>query len=220
LGAIKNAAYFLRMTMETPDPDIQESLGILLAEVDRSTRIIQSLLDYARTEQPSRQDVDVNRVLRRTLSRIPVPEGIDLVCHLDEDLAMIPADPGQLDQVFTNLIQNAIQAMPDGGRLTVETSGTCGRYAEGGEVAVSITDTGVGIPAENMAQLFEPLFTTRVRGIGLGLSLVHTLVEGHGGSIDVTSEVGEGSIFTIRLPVVGDHRVAAEPAGEDDFEGQ
>jgi signal transduction histidine kinase len=99
--------------------------------------------------------------------------------------------------------------MPEGGRLTVETSEVSDSPLLSGEgpgvrwVAVSITDTGVGIPQENLDKLFEPLFTTKAKGIGLGLAVTKTLVEGHGGSIEVESEVGKGTTFTVRLPIAG-----------------
>jgi signal transduction histidine kinase len=138
-----------------------------------------------------------------------VPENVEVDERLDEALPVILADPDQLAQVFGNLIRNAIQAMPEGGRLTVETSEVSDSPLLSGVgpgvwwMAVSITDTGVGIPQENLDKLFEPLFTTKAKGIGLGLAVTKTLVEGHGGSIEVESEVGKGTTFTVRLPIAG-----------------
>jgi signal transduction histidine kinase len=119
-----------------------------------------------------------------------------IVSQLDEALPGVQADPDQLRQVFENIILNAIQAMPAGGRLLAES-----RTASAGWVAVSIGDTGVGISPEKKPRLFEPLFTTKAKGVGLGLALTKMLVEAHGGSIHVESEVGKGSTFTVRLPV-------------------
>jgi signal transduction histidine kinase len=147
-----------------------------------------------------------------------------VVLQLDADLPIMLADPDQLDQVFGNLIRNAVQAMPDGGRLTIGTS------LGSRQVTVFIADTGVGISEENREKIFEPLFTTKAQGIGLGLAIVKTLVEGHGGTIEVkspsivrqaqdtaalrTDDVGkgteawalgsgsaQGTTFTVRLPV-------------------
>jgi PAS domain S-box-containing protein len=198
LGAIKNAVYFLHMALapQAPDPEVQETLEILEQEVARSERITGELLDFARARPPSRQEADLNQIVQETLSRIEIPLGVEVVTRLAADLPRILADPGQLDQVFDNLIHNAVQAMPEGGRLTMST-----RRESEGWVAASIVDTGVGIPRENREKIFEPLFTTRAKGIGLGLAIVQTLVEGHGGTIEVGSEVGEGTTFTIRLPV-------------------
>jgi signal transduction histidine kinase len=208
LGAISNAAYFLNMVIEEPDPEIQETLEILDKEVRTSERIISSLLDFARTKPPTWRKVDINEVVQEALSRAAVPENVEVVSQLNGTLPATLADPDQLVQVFGNIILNAVQAMPEGGQLVVEAS----RDSDFGEppevsspewVAVSFTDTGVGISEENLGKLFEPLFTTKAKGIGLGLAITRTLVEGHGGSIEVRSEVGEGSTFTVKLPTNG-----------------
>ncbi len=199
LGAIKNAAYFLNMALEEPEPEVQETLEILEREVGTSERIISSLLDFARARPPARRQVNINAVLREALSRTTVPENVEVVSQLDESLPAIPADPDQLGQVFGNIILNGIQAMPEGGWLVVSSRGEPGARPEW--VVVSFADTGVGIPEENLGRLFEPLFTTKAKGIGLGLATIKTLVEGHGGSIEVESEVGKGSTFTVRLPL-------------------
>ena len=212
LGAISNAAYFLNLALEDPDPEIKETLDILKNEVRTSDKIISSLLDVARAKPPVWREIDVNDVVRAALSRTAVPESIQVVSQLDEALPIILADPDQLSQVFGNIIINGIQAMPEGGRLVVKTLASSdfselSRAVEPSEapepewVAVSIADTGAGIPEENLEQIFEPLFTTKPKGIGLGLAIVKTMVEGHGGAIEVESEVGKGSTFTVRLPL-------------------
>jgi signal transduction histidine kinase len=195
LGAIKNAAYFLNMAVEAPDGDVQEALDILEREVDRSEGVIKGLLDYARSEPPTRRDVSVNGLLREAVARADVPPTTEVVANLDEDLPVIRGDPDQLQEVFFNIAQNGIQAMPDGGRLTIES------HSSDGSVEVSMSDTGVGIPPHYLEKIFEPLFTTKTQGIGLGLAIVKTLVEGHHGSIAVESEVGEGTTFTVTLPL-------------------
>jgi signal transduction histidine kinase len=198
LGAIKNAAYFLNMVLEKPEPKVKESLEILEKEVATSERIIGSLLDFARPKPPTRRRVDINDVLREALSRPSVPENVKVLSQLDETLGPILADPDQLGQIFGNIILNAIQAMPKGGRLVVKSE-----IASSERVSVSFSDTGGGIPQETMENLFEPLFTTKAKGIGLGLAVVKTLVEGHGGTIEAQSKVGKGSTFTVRLPIGG-----------------
>ena len=210
LGAISNAAYFLNMVTEEPEPEVKEMLEIMEKEVRTSERIISSLLDFAHPKPPIRRIVDVNEVVRETLSRAAVPDNIEVVRQLEEPLPVLLADPDQLVQVFGNIILNAVQAMtlpsavgtPDGGRLVVR-SGVSGRSDPAGRpewVVVSFTDTGVGIPEENLDKIFEPLFSTKAKGIGFGLALVKTLVEANGGSIEVQSEVGKGSTFTVKLP--------------------
>jgi len=177
------------------------SMDILEKEVATSERIISSLLGFARPKPPIRRKVDINQVVQEALSRTTLPENVEVVSELDETLPTILADPDQLAQVFGNILLNAVQAMPEGGRLVIQTSEVSERLPKSEWVAISFTDTGVGISAENLKKLFEPLFTTRAKGIGLGLPLVKTLVEGHGGTIEVESEVGKGSTFTVKLPV-------------------
>ena len=195
LGAIKNAVYLLTMILETPDAQAHEALDILAQQIKISEQIINNLLDFARSRQIEKQSVDVNRVLDQTLRRLNVPAGIDVRQDL-ADLPPVSADPGQLGQILGNLLLNAIQAMPDGGQLTLRT------YLSSPErVAIAVADTGVGISPENRERLFEPLFTTKSKGIGLGLALVKMLVEAHNGNIQVASTVGQGSTFTVELPV-------------------
>ena len=219
LGAIKNAAYLLDLVIKEPVPDAQEALRILNKEVATSERIISDLLDFARVKSPAWQRVDLNHAIQETLSRITAPDNVKVITHLDETLPTILADPHQLEQIFGNIILNAIQAMtlpnshptssghkvktPEGGQLTIQTSaGSVGPSlaSSPGWVSVSFSDTGVGISQENMDRLFEPLFTTKTRGIGLGLAITKTLVEGHGGKIEVESQEEKGSAFSVVLP--------------------
>jgi len=219
LGAIKNAAYFLNMVLCEADPDleIREMLEVLDREVDTAEKIISSLLDFARARAPIRRKVDVNGVVQEALSRTPLPAAkrpedrrgnaprVEVVCQLDEDLPFILADPDQLSQVIGNLIRNGIQAMPEGGRLVVRTAMESPEW-----VTVSVADSGIGIAPDNLTKIFEPLFTTKAKGIGLGLAVVKTLVEGHGGAIEVESRAGEGSTFTVRLPLAASAAVEQE----------
>ena len=195
LGAIKSFVYFLNMALEDPEPKIKETLEILDSEVAACERIIGSLLDFARPKPPTRQKIDVNDVVREAQSRTAVPESVEVVRQLDEALPIILGDPDQLSRVFVNILLNAIQAMPEGGLLTVTSELPSQEW-----VAISFTDTGVGIPEDSLEKLFEPLYTTKAKGIGLGLAITKDLVEAHGGTIEVQSEVGKGSTFTVRLP--------------------
>ena len=203
LGAIKNAAYFLGMALENPEPDVQEAIDIISREVDTSESIISSLLGFARPQAPARRRVNVNEIVQQSLSRICVPDNVKVVRRLSSSLPPIQGDPGQLDRLIGNIVLNAIQAMPDGGHLTVRTSKARGKPRGAKWVSVSVSDTGVGIPDEHMDKLFQPLFTTKAKGIGLGLALASTLAEAHGGTIAAESEAGEGSTFTVRLPAEG-----------------
>lgn len=207
LGTIKNAVYYLKMILESPGPETQEMLDILDTKVMESDQIISNLLNFARTKQPIRQTVDINMLLSQVLEKTTQLETthIEIISQLDETLPLIQVDPAQLAIVFTNLIRNAVQAMPEKGRLAVRTKSVTpqnGGAEDHPSVIVSISDTGPGIPAENLGKLFEPLFTTKAKGIGLGLALVKMLVEGHEGSIEAENNVGAGSTFTVTLPLL------------------
>ncbi len=197
LGAIKNAIYLLNMVVEDPDPEVKEALDIIEKEVGISEGVITSLLDFARPKAPTlRHLVNINDIVEAAVSRVPVPENVEVVEELGETLPTVLADPGQLTQVFENLIQNAFQAMPEGGQLTVKSETPSAEW-----VTVSCTDTGAGMDDETSQKVFEALFTTKAKGIGLGLALCKTFVEAHGGTIDVETELGKGTTFTVSLPI-------------------
>jgi PAS domain S-box-containing protein len=197
LGAIKNAAYLLDMILQDPEPDVAETLQILEQEVGTCNHIISSLLDYAQPRLPALCPVDLGRLVQETLARQSIPQKVAVVTHLDEPLPEALADPDQLRLVVDNIIRNAVQAMPQGGRLEIGAA----LLPAGDEVRLAFHDTGVGIAPAQLARMFEPLFTTKARGIGLGLALSKQLVSGMGGSIEVESEAGQGSTFTVRLPL-------------------
>jgi len=196
LGAIKNVAYFLNMALENPEPDIKECLKIMDNEVVTSENIIDALFDFSRKRPPARQKVDVNRLVEETLDRVPVPETVEIVTELDKGIPGISGDPVQLGQVFGNIIRNALQAMPEGGRLLIKSG-----IQKSGWITISLADTGTGIPEEDIENVFKPLFTTKAKGIGLGLAITKAHVEGHGGTIGVQSEPRNGTTFTVGLPI-------------------
>lgn len=194
LGAIKNASFLLTLLLPNPEGTLREAIEIIVDGVATSERIIHSLLDYARTLAPASQETDLALIVREALTRAAVPAGIETADHLPPVLP-ITGDPGQLVQVFLNLIQNAVQAMDGRGTLTLSSA-----VDDDGSICITVADTGVGIAPENAERIFEPLFTTKAKGIGLGLALTKTLVEGHGGSIAFESAVGEGTAFKVCLP--------------------
>jgi PAS domain S-box-containing protein len=198
LGAIKNAAYFLNMALETPDPDVKEMVQLINKEVARSEDIISSLLDFARPKNLTLTKEAFATAVNGALKRNPVPDQVTVINNLDETLPRIPADQDKLLQVFNNIISNAFQAMPEGGSLTITS-----KQPDPEWVSISFTDTGEGISAENMKKLFEPLFTTKIKGIGLGMVVSKTIVELHGGHIDVRSKAGKGTTVTVNLPMRG-----------------
>lgn len=197
LAVIKNVAYYLKMVLKEPEPRVRESLDLLEKEVDVSDRIIAGLLDLARQKPPVRREVDVNGIVREALSRAEIPGNVDVVSLLDDTLPAIQADPDQLERAFANIILNAVEAMPGGGRLSVRSE-----TPAPGWVAVSFTDSGAGFSDEHRSRVFQPLFTTKANGVGLGLAVSKLAVETHGGSIGVESEEGAGTTFTVRLSAV------------------
>jgi PAS domain S-box-containing protein len=195
LGAIKNAVYFLNMAVEKPEPDVKEMLEVIENEISISDGIITGLLDFARPKISKKQKVNVSDLLQESLSRMQVPENIKVETILNKKLPHILADPVQIGQIIINIIQNGFQAMPDGGTFIVKS-----KAVESDQVMISFSDTGVGISKENLKKLFEPLFTTKPSGTGLGLALVEMLVKEHSGTIQAESKKGKGSTFFVAFP--------------------
>jgi len=165
--------------------------------VNTAERTISSLLDFARAKPPLKRKVNIEDIIRESLSRLKVPDNIHVKFRADKLVPAIMVDPDQLGQVFGNVLLNAIQAMPEGGQLKIKCE-----TAAADTLAVTVSDTGVGISSENIKRVFEPLFTGKAKGIGLGMAITKTFIEGHGGSIEVKSEVGQGSTFTVTLPIL------------------
>lgn len=179
-----------------PDDERQPVLADLQAQITRMNQTLTDLLRHARPAAPQRIDVDINGLLEQSLIFVP-RHGLDVVRRFDESLPAVYVDPNLLHQALLNLLVNARHAMPHGGRLGVETR----RAASGGGVIeIRISDTGAGIPAENLDRIFQPFFTTKSLGTGLGLAIAARVVEQHGGSIAVESTIGVGTTFTITLP--------------------
>ena len=184
--------------------DSEEALGMvqdIITQSERASDIIKNLLDFSRSERPELVSVSVASVLRDTLRLVRnqlLLSGVEEHADLPDDLPSVFGDYKSLQQVFLNLFINAIQAMPQGGRL----SATACPWDHGSAVKVEVSDTGVGIDAENLPHIFDPFFTTKEvgKGTGLGLSVTYGIVQKHGGTIEVNSEKGRGTTFTIILP--------------------
>ena len=195
LSVLRSSSYYLRTQLPDANPKIAKHLNIIEQEIASANKIITDLLDFSRTKPPTLQHTYLNYLIEEALSRIEVPSTVTVKLELREGLPALKADTFQLEQVLGNLLTNAIQAMPEGGTLTVGTDRLDGR------LIATVRDTGAGIRPENLEQVFEPLFTTKARGIGLGLAICKTLIENHGGTISVESAVGEGTTFTLSLPL-------------------
>jgi two-component system NtrC family sensor kinase len=178
-------------------PDARELCDAIVREVDRLTGITEEYLRFARLPKPQLQRADVNETVRELLDFVR-PEleagGVRVTASLAPGLPRVLADIAQLRQLLLNLLRNAREAMPSGGSLHVATR------ADEGLVSLEIHDTGQGISPERMERIFDPFFTTKARGTGLGLAMAQEIAQEHGGQLVCESVVGEGAVFTLRLP--------------------
>ena len=200
LSAIKNAVFLLKRKLSRKSmPDIDEKiiqfLDIMDKEIDRCSKIINDLLGFTRVTKPTRFRSDINVVVNEALSRVEIAEHIKLSKNFQPNLPMIMIDANQIDQVLINLIENACQAMMDNGKLIISTK-VSGRFVD-----VEIGDSGCGIPEKEVKKIFDPLFTTKPSGTGIGLAVCHGIMEKHNGRIIVKSQEGIGTKMFIKLPI-------------------
>jgi signal transduction histidine kinase len=200
LGAIKNAVYYIRgkiagSEVARKEPRIMDFLDIVDDEISSSNKIINDLLGFSRVGKPALSPARIEKVIEEAINHVPLPENIGLEKEIKGSLPDIKIDTEQIRQVLVNIITNAAQAMPDGGRITV------GMEVVDGHVDIKIADTGIGIPENVLGKIFDPLFTMKAKGIGLGLAVCKSIVERHQGSIGVASQVGKGTTFTVSLPL-------------------
>ncbi|MDD5258811.1 MAG: ATP-binding protein, partial [bacterium] len=197
LTGIKMAAYFLRDKVSSADAEANKSINDIESEADRANKIVMEILTFSQPISPIFNTVNINELLGEIL---PVQEyqaelhDIKVTKKLQEIKSVIKADRDQLKQIFDNLINNALQAMGAGGELTITS------MEERDFIKVKIKDSGVGIPEENLKSIFQPFFTTKDKGIGLGLSIVNEIVRKHQGTISVESRLGQGTTFTVTFP--------------------
>lgn len=196
LGVINNAVYFLKTVMPDADETVKDYLDIIKTEVNNSLRIISDLLDFSRTKTPHTRSTTINELINKSMERCSLTKGTTVQMDIPDMLPVVMVDPLQMRQVFQNLITNAIQAMPDGGNLHIRAQEDKAIKS----VRISFSDTGKGISPEDMKKLFQPLFSTKARGIGLGLVVSRNLTEANGGTIEVKSQSGKGTTFTVILP--------------------
>jgi PAS domain S-box-containing protein len=198
LGIIR-ASVQLMEDAECSRERVISAAQVIKQEIDRLDRVIKALLDFGRPAAPTMRPVAVAEVLEDValFSRTFASRArVQVVPRYAPGVPEVRADPEQLKQVFVNLISNAVQAMSGGGVLTIETG------FEDGFVFVRFTDTGPGIPADVLGKIFDPFVSTRDDGTGLGLTIVHRIVDDHDGHIEVTSEPGAGTAFTVWLPAL------------------
>ena len=200
-------------------PEAGEDVEVIKRQVEKISRIVSGLLTFSRRSSSALRPVDINDVAKRTVLLIEDTignQGVEVTLALEPTLPRVEADGGQLEQVLLNLINNALDAMPRGGRIAFRT-GMAHHSKCGMSVCVEVEDTGAGIPEADLSRVFDPFFTTKEvgQGTGLGLSLSYGIVEEHGGAIDVESRLGEGTCFALYLPVIEPAAAMAQRKKED-----
>lgn len=196
LNVIRNCVYLLKITLDgKADGEIVRTLDILDQQVDSANWIVSDLLDFTRLSPPVQSRIDLNQLVTERLSGVTVPEAVMVTTDTCRDFPEVLVDSEQVGRAIVNIISNAIQAMKNSGELMVNT-GVDGNFGW-----IRFEDSGCGIPEEALGKIFEPLYTTKPKGIGLGLAITKRLVEQNDGSIEVESQVSRGTVFTIKLPL-------------------
>jgi two-component system, NtrC family, sensor histidine kinase HydH len=202
LGVIKGSAEILNQKLTSSDSLARELSGYIYTEVNRLSGLVSRFLDFARPSQLELRPVDMASMLEKALKSVfeqIQTDKVEVKRDYASGLPPVPADEQLCDQVFTNLITNACEAMGEqGGELRLRIHP--GRSSSRQEIVVEIEDTGPGIPAEMKEQIFNPFFTTKKTGVGLGLAIVTKIIDAHGGAVRVASEVGRGACFQVSLP--------------------
>lgn len=197
LGTMKASSEVLLKHLETQPEVAREMAGYIRDEVDRTNSLITRFLDFARPLEPRLAPADVNTVMDRALAEVQrraAPAAVSFVRNYSPDVGLVPIDEQLIERVFSNLLANAVDASPPGSTITVKTRpGVRG-------VEIAVIDRGSGIEKSQMESIFNPFFTTKANGVGLGLAVVSSIIEGHKGRLEVESEPGEGSIFRVWLP--------------------
>ncbi len=193
LSSIKELATYLAGTENT-------AAKTMITEVDRLNRVVSALLDFARPEVMVLTDANISDVINvpvRLAAADAAAQDVHLLFTPNSDLPAIPLNSERFTQAMRNLLLNAIQSMKSGGNVTV----TAAVDEKSDRLAIAVTDAGPGMSQTTLSSLFTPYFTTKSSGTGLGLAIVHQIVKGHGGDITVSSRLGEGSKFTLLLPL-------------------
>jgi len=198
LGVIGISVYFLKMKLRDGNEKVKQHLGILERQVTETNRLVDNILAYSRSGEMERKSLDTGNVLSAAIDKIPNTDKISIATKIESGLPRIDGDEIRLGQVFVNLITNALQAMGEKeGRLTISAVST------GGFLEIIFEDTGPGIREEDRSKLFTPFFSTKPRGVGLGLAFCKNIIELHNGTIDIKGGPLKGTIVTVRLPTKG-----------------
>jgi signal transduction histidine kinase len=196
LGTIKASAEMLGRNVAAENDLAREMAGFIVTEVDRTNSLVTRFLQFARPLQVRTEQADLSAMLDRAAAEVErETQRVSIYRNYSPDIPPFEFDAELLERVFYNLLLNAAQASPEGGAVTIKTR------AAGGTVEVAVIDRGSGIGTEHLRNIFNPFFTTKPEGVGLGLAIVSKIVDEHGGKISVESEPGKGSIFRVLLPM-------------------
>jgi len=198
LTGIKMATYYLGTKIDKSDSEVDNILKDIELEIDYASNVVTNILAYSRPTQLIYKLTDINKLIGDTMQFVYLQNRdsqIKIIKNYDKNIPEILMDDKQIRQVIINLLSNSMQAMPDGGKLTIKT---CLKTEE---IEIKIIDTGKGIEPRDIERIFTPFFTTKARGVGLGLSIVNNIVQKHGGFLEVNSVLDEGTSFTVRLPI-------------------
>jgi len=197
LGTIKASAELLQRNVSTENEVSREMAGFIVSEVDRTNSLVTRFLQFARPLKLRRDNADLMHTIDRSIAQVErEAKDATIYKNYEPEIAPFPFDAELMERVFYNLILNAVQASPPGGVVSVKTRtvGDC--------VEIAVIDRGVGIDPAQRDSIFNPFFTTKPEGVGLGLAIVFKIVEEHGGKITVESELGKGTVFHVLLPVL------------------
>ena len=203
LNAIKTSAYYLLHAKSPTPAKTQEHLERIDRQVTLIDNVTTALSDVSRMLEPNLRTYDIRPIVREATGSVQLGDLIEVQNQIPENLPHVLVDENQIPMVFRNLIRNARDAMPDGGTLTL----SCALH--GDELTIHISDTGSGIDEEDLVRITEPLYSTKARGMGLGLAITKAILDKHGGELDIKSEVGVGSTFSVRLRVANAKEGAA-----------
>jgi len=198
LSSIKGFATYFRDRYRD-NPEDQKTSEVMIQEVDRLNRVSSQLLEFARPPVIQKKRASLQSLIQRSLKMIErqtSAKGIQVLSELPSDIQDVDLDPDGINQVLLNLYLNAIEAMEQGGTLTVSLS----KKESSPWVKLTVTDTGAGISREDLEHVFDPYFTTKQTGTGLGLAIVHKIIEAHRGEVRAESEVGRGTTVSVLLP--------------------
>jgi len=195
LSVIQNSIYYLKTHIQTGNPKIDKYFGIMDDEISIAQKIIDDFLNFTKGRTLELRLVNINNLIKKVIDLIKIPGNINMILNLQGDFSDIKVDRDYIQQVLVNMINNAIESMPQGGELKLSSR------KEGEFVIIDISDTGIGIIENDLDRLFEPFFSKKKKGTGLGLVICKFLIDRHKGKITVESKLGKGTNFLIHLPI-------------------